>query len=125
VTRGALLLMDYGDTTAALAARPATDWLRTYRAHERAGPPLAALGTQDVTAEVPLDQFPGFTAERQAEWLRRHGIDELVEEGRRTWHERTVTDLAAIRARSRVHEAEALLDPAGLGAFWVLSAVSR
>jgi SAM-dependent MidA family methyltransferase len=121
VARGSLLLIDYGDTTAALAARSATDWLRTYRAHERGGHPLEALGTQDVTAEVPIDQFPGFVATRQADWLRAHGIDGLVEEGRRIWHERTVTDLAAIRARSRVHEAEALLDPAGLGAFWVLS----
>jgi SAM-dependent MidA family methyltransferase len=122
VARGALLLADYGDTTAGMAARPATEWLRTYRAHQRGAHPLTALGTQDVTVEVPLDQLPGFTVERQADWLRRHGIDDLIDEGRRIWHERSVTDLAAIRARSRVHEAETMLDPAGLGAFWVLSA---
>ena len=45
-----------------------------------------------------------------------------MDEGRRRWHERTVTDLAAIRARSWIHEADALLDPAGLGGFWALTA---
>jgi SAM-dependent MidA family methyltransferase len=122
IERGALLLLDYGDTTPSLAARPATGWLRTYRGHERGGRPLDDLGTQDITCEVPVDQLGGLTVERQADWLRRHGIDGLVEEGRRRWHERTQTDLDAIRARSRVHEADALLDPAGLGAFRVLSA---
>ncbi len=39
-----------------------------------------------------------------------------MEEARAAWHGRAATDLAAIAARSRVHEAEALLDPAGLGA---------
>jgi hypothetical protein len=35
---------------------------------------------------------------------------------RAAWHGRTATDLAAVAARSRVQEADALLDPAGLGA---------
>ena len=57
----------------------------------------------------------------QADWLRAHGIDELVEEGRRVWEERKhVGDLEAMRARSRVNEADALLDPAGLGGFRVI-----
>jgi SAM-dependent MidA family methyltransferase len=122
VERGAVVLFDYGDRTADLAARPATEWLRTYRGHQRGGGPLEDLGTQDITCEVPLDQVTGFAVERQADWLRRHGIDGLVEEGRRLWHGRSQVDLAAIRARSRVHEADALLDPAGLGAFRVLTA---
>jgi SAM-dependent MidA family methyltransferase len=121
VERGSLLLFDYGDTTASLARRPATDWLRTYRGHERGGRPLDDLGLQDITCEVPIDQLGDLTATSQADWLRANGIDDLVEEGRRVWHERTQTDLAAIRARSRVHEADALLDPSGLGAFWVLT----
>ena len=58
---------------------------------------------------------------RQADWLAEHGIDELVDEGRRVWSDRApVADLEALRARSRVSEAEALLDPTGLGAFRVL-----
>ena len=37
------------------------------------------------------------------------------------WAERgRIGDLAALRARSRVREAEALTDPVGLGAFTVL-----
>ena len=55
------------------------------------------------------------------EFLRAHGIDELVEEGRAAWQANAaVGDLAALKARSRIREAEALLDPAGLGAFTVL-----
>jgi hypothetical protein len=44
-----------------------------------------------------------------------------VDEGRRTWKERAhLGDLRAIAARSRITEAEALVDPGGLGAFRVL-----
>jgi SAM-dependent MidA family methyltransferase len=121
VTAGSVVLFDYGDTTASLADRPVEEWLRTYRGHERGGPVYEAPGTQDITCEVPVDQLPGFTVERQDAWLRAHGLDDLVEAGRRAWHDRTVTDLTAIRARSRVHEAEALADPTGLGAFKVLT----
>ena len=60
------------------------------------------------------------TTKTQADWLRHHGIDELVAEGRRVWDERAhVGDLAAVRMRSRVTEAEALLEPGGLGGFTV------
>lgn len=116
---GRLVAFDYCSTTAAVAARPVDAWLRTYRAHERGDPPLDAPGTQDITTDVCLDQLPASTASgTQADWLRAHGIDELVAEGKRVWEERAgVGDLAAVRMRSRVAEAEALLDPAGLGAF--------
>ena len=77
-------------------------------------------GSQDITYDVPFDQLPGGVRSTQAAWLRRWGIDELVDEGRRIWTERAaVADLAALRARSRVREAEALLDSAGLGGFVV------
>jgi hypothetical protein len=57
----------------------------------------------------------------QADWLRASGIDELVAQGRTEWSERArVGDLAALTARSRVSESDALLDPAGLGRFRVL-----
>jgi SAM-dependent MidA family methyltransferase len=119
---GHLLVFDYcAPTTAALAGRPPAEWLRTYRAHERGGPPLDAAGTQDITVEVCLDQLPvPSDVTTQAKWLRANGIDELVEEGRRAWNERaSVADLAAVRMRSRVTEADALLDPTGLGGFTV------
>jgi SAM-dependent MidA family methyltransferase len=121
---GWVLVIDYGATTAGLAARPPQEWLRTYRQHARGGPALVALGEQDLTCEVDGDQLAAVaapTSERsQAEWLAAHGIDDLVEEGRRTWTARAgIGDLAAVRARSRVNEAAALLDPGGLGAFRV------
>lgn len=125
VERGRVVAIDYADTTASLAARPQGEWLRTYRGHERGGDPLDAPGTQDITVEVAVDQLatvrPPDADRTQAEFLRAHGIDDLVEEGRRLWTERAhLGDLAAIRARSRVTEAEALTDPAGLGGFRVL-----
>ena len=62
------------------------------------------------------------TSERsQAEWLRAHGIEELVDAALAGWRERAhVGDLDALRHRSRVGEADALLDPDGLGDFRVL-----
>jgi hypothetical protein len=49
-----------------------------------------------------------------------HGIDELVDEGKRYWEAHAAhPDLAAMRMRSRISESEALLDPAGLGSFTV------
>jgi SAM-dependent MidA family methyltransferase len=120
--RGRVVAIDYCSTTEELASRPWTEWVRTYRGHARGSHPLAELGRQDITCEVAVDQLPPATrAVTQAEWLRQHGIDALVEAGRATWRERAhLGDLAAVRARSRVTEADALLDPAGLGAFQVL-----
>jgi SAM-dependent MidA family methyltransferase len=95
--------------------------LRTYRAHQRGGPPQCDPGEQDITTEVALDQLPaGFTTSTQADFLRRWGIDALVEEGRTVWQARAhLGDLVALRARSRAREADALLDPDGLGGFTV------
>jgi len=118
---GRLVCIDYADATAALAARPWTDWVRAFAGHERVEEPFADPGSRDVTVVVPWDQLPPADAVTdQATWLRRHGIEELVEEGRRHWAEHAAApDLAAVRMRSRVNEAEALLDPTGLGAFAV------
>jgi hypothetical protein len=71
---------------------------------------------------VCLDQLPVASAVRpQAQFLRRWGIDELVAEGRAAWTAAAAApDVAALRMRSRVSEAEALTDPHGLGAFDVL-----
>jgi len=125
VGAGRLVVVDYGAPTADLAARSAMSWLRTYRGHERGGHPLDAPGSQDITSDVALDQLqldrPATRVRTQAEWLHDLGIDELVEEGRRRWAAAAhAPDLAAIRARSRVREAEALTEPEGLGGFTVL-----
>lgn len=123
VRSGAVLAFDYArPMTAELASRPWRDWLRTYRRHDRGGHYLDRPGSQDITTELPLDQFrPPDRKETQAAFLRRHGIDELVEEGDRAWDAAaTRPDVAALTMRSRRREAEALTDPAGLGAFAVV-----
>jgi SAM-dependent MidA family methyltransferase len=120
--QGTVVAFDYADTTASMAARDPSEWLRTYRGHHRGDAPLRDLGTQDITCEVAVDQLPAPShTSAQATWLRAHGIDELVEEGKRTWVERRhIGDLEALRARSRVNEAASLIDPNGLGGFAVM-----
>lgn len=124
VDHGRVVVVDYGETTATLGRRGG--WLRTYREHERGADPYVEPGSFDITCDLPLDQLeplgPPDIDMDQASFLRGHGIDDLVAEGRRIWTERAATgDLAAIRARSRIGESEALLDPEGLGAFRVLA----
>lgn len=127
--RGAVILADYAGTVEGLLARGQASWLRTYRAHHRGGHPLEEPGTQDITADVCLEALRRAAARAglrvaeetaQAEWLRSLGVDELVEAARATWHGRSATDLAALAARSRVQEADALCDPGGLGAHRVV-----
>ena len=99
--------------------------MRTYADHGRAGHPLDAPGSTDITVEVARDQLA--TVDRpaddrsQAEFLAAHGLADLVEEGRRRWADAGASGgLDALAGRSRVHEAEALTDPGGLGAFRVM-----
>jgi SAM-dependent MidA family methyltransferase len=116
----ALHALDYCTaTTSDLVGRSWRDWLRTYRAHGRGEHYLRNCGGQDITAQVCLDQLPTpLSVETQAEFLRRFGIDELVEEGRRGWSAAAARpDVAALTMRSRIVEAEALLDVRGLGSF--------
>lgn len=121
---GRVVAIDYGRSTAELAALPAEAWLRTYAAHGRGRGPLEAPGTQDITCDVCWDQLdivaPPSGRRTQAAFLRDHGIEALVEEGRQQWAELGLAGgLAAISGRSRSSEAEALLDPDGLGGFVV------
>ena len=132
VGTGRIVAFDYGAETPELAGRaslsddPAAGlgWLRTHRDHDGGAWWLADPGSCDITADVALDQVQAdHRADvcAQADFLRTHGVGELVAEGRASWSERaSVGDLAALRARSRTREAEALLDPAGMGAFNVL-----
>lgn len=118
---GRLVCLDYADTTAALAARPWTDWVRAFADQERLAEPFAEPGSRDITVVVPWDQLPApDRVATQAAWLRGHGIDDLVAEGAAHWEAHAAApDLTAMRMRSRLREADALLDPDGLGAFWV------
>jgi NADH dehydrogenase [ubiquinone] 1 alpha subcomplex assembly factor 7 len=129
--RGEVILIDYLVGVDELVARGSVGWLRTYRAHERGGDPLVAPGSQDLTCDVPRE-FVATAARRagfrvagdvdQATWLQTLGIDDAVEAGRVVWRERAhLGDLEAIAGRSRIGEAAALTDPAGLGAHRVMT----
>jgi SAM-dependent MidA family methyltransferase len=128
---GELVVIDYVDDARGLVERGPESWLRTYRAHDRGAAPLDAPGEQDLTSDVVREQVvqaargSGFTPagdQSQAEWLRELGIDDLVREGRETWEARAqLGDLEALAGRSRITEAAALCDPAGLGAHRVLT----
>ena len=123
IERGSLLLFDYcTETTAAVSAMPWREWLRTYKDHERGGHYLLAPGSQDITAQVVLDQLPaGFNAMTQVQFLQQWGIDELVLEGKEYWENLSgAPDVAAIKMRSRATEAQSLLAPGGLGGFTAL-----
>ena len=129
---GWIVALDYGADTRTLAGRagPSDDpgaglgWLRTHRHHQGGSSWLTEPGSCDIAADVAFDQVQAdHRAEvcSQAEFLRGCGIDELVAEGRAAWAGRAgVGDLDTLRARSRTSEAQALLDPAGMGAFSVL-----
>lgn len=122
VRAGRVVAVDYArSSTAEMTARPWREWLRTYRRHGRGEHYLAAPGAQDITTDVALDQLPKPDAvHTQSRFLRRWGIDELAAEGREAWARAAASpDLTAVTMRSRVREAETLLDPGGLGAFTV------
>ena len=122
---GRVVAIDYASDSADLARRPWDEWVRTYADHGRAGDPLTNPSSRDITCDVAVDQLalvrrPDIDRD-QAAFLRAHGLDELVEEGAARWRtEGSSASLTAIAGRSRVHEAEALTDPTGLGAFRVL-----
>ena len=127
LARGRLALFDYCTaSTLQAAATPWREWLRTYAHHERGGHYLSDPGEQDITVQVMLDQLEAVaepeTIRSQAQFLQLWGIDDLVDEGRRAWEVAAAhPDLAAMKMRSRISEAAALLDPAGLGGFSALT----
>ena len=121
---GRVVVIDYMSTSAEMARRPWTEWLRTYASHQRAGSPLEAPGSCDITTEVALDQLlvvaEAATHRSQAEFLEAHGIDDLVTQGRSWWADGGIRGgRRALEGASRIREAEALVDPDGLGGFTV------
>jgi SAM-dependent MidA family methyltransferase len=118
IEQGRVIVIDYCRSDSADVE------VRTYAQHGPAGDPLEHLGLKDITVDVDLAQLeqvrPASSIQSQADWLVAHGIEDLVAEGRRVWAESAaVGDLAALRMRSRVREAEALVEPTGLGGFTV------
>lgn len=120
---GRVVALDYGADTVELADRGGMGWLRVHGA-DGSWSWLERPGHCDITADVAFDQVQAdhrAVVCSQADFLRAHGIDDLVAEGRARWRERAgVADLEALAARSRITEAAALLDPAGMGGFTVL-----
>ena len=127
---GVLAVVDYFATASQIAERGQDGWLRTYREHERGTSAIDAPGSQDITIDLPTEyvvqvaERAGFAVVSdmtQSDWLRKLGVDELVADAREQWQERAhIGDLEALGHRSRVVEADALLDPSGLGAHRVL-----
>lgn len=116
--RGRLLIFDYCTaTTSEVSSMPWREWLRTYKDHERGGHYLLDPGSQDITAQVVLDQLPiGFETLTQAQFLSEWGINKLVEEGISYWETMTgAPDVAALKMRSRVNERSELMELSGLG----------
>ena len=124
IENGRLLLFDYcSASTAEIALTPWREWLRTYRDQARGAHYLSDPGSQDITAQVMLDQLPsGATTSTQADFLTQWGIDELVREGSDYWENmKHAPDVAAMKMRSRFTEAKSLIDQNGLAAFTSLS----
>ena len=124
IDHGRLLLLDYcSSSTAEIALTPWRDWLRTYRDQGRGDHYLINPGSQDITAQVMLDQLPtGFATSTQADFLTQWGIDDLVSEGNAYWESmKNAPDVAAMKMRSRSTEAKSLTDFSSLGAFTALS----
>lgn len=124
LNRGTVIAFDYCTArTEELTGQPWRSWLRTYRSHDRGDHYLRDPGSQDITAQVCVDQLPSpSTFESQSDFLQRWQINDLVEEGRSAWAASAARpDVAALTMRSRVREAEALMDPSGLGMFGAIS----
>ena len=127
LSRGRVVVIDYASpTTAALAVRPWREWLRTYRGHERGQHYLRDPGSQDITADVAIDQLIAWCGEpdvvrTQNQFLQRWGIEQLVDEGKSYWATHAgQPSVEAMKMRSRVRESEALLAEPGLGTFAVI-----
>lgn len=117
LSRGFLLLFDYGATAEQLYANPRrAGTLRAYRRHAMVADPLACLGAADLTADVDFTTLMRVAREEglrlraftdQRSFLRAHGIGE--------WLRRPPTP--GLPGHLRLLE---LLDPRGLGAVRVL-----
>ena len=116
---GRVVAFDYAATTArAGRAGRGREWLRTYRGHERGGRPLDAprrRRTSPARSPSTSCRRPTARPRRQADWLRAHGIDELVDEGRRDLARAGRASATSRRSGPAAgsREAEALLDPTG------------
>ncbi len=129
---GALLVIDYGATAEELEQRRVTGTLRTYRSHHLGPHPLHAPGETDITADVnftalaAVAELAGAEVElhRQDDFLAGLGLRELIGRLRQTELEfaRSGDELGRLQVRSDRTDAEALVNPRGLGDFRALVA---
>ncbi len=127
ITSGSLILIDYmRESTEAFANLTRSDWLRTYRSHQRGSDPLLHPGESDITVDVAADQLIAAVGQptsntTQAAALEAWGIGQVLQESAHTWANRPSDfDLRSLRARSHATEAPILTDPTGLGGFTVM-----
>lgn len=125
--RGKMILIDYcTKSTSEICSIPWRNWLRTYKNHERGTHYLIEPGSQDITTQVILDQLrlyvPNIQIESQSSWLKKYGIEDLVDEGKKYWEEhRSSPNVVALKMLSRVNEASILMNETGLGGFSVVA----
>ena len=129
---GAVVMIDYGDTTSGLAGRRAAGTMRTYRAHHLGPDPLVEPGATDITMDIDFSaliataESVGATTEytTQADFLAAWGLRERLSTLRHLELEaaRAGSTMERLQLRSRATEAETLLHPRGLGDFRVLVA---
>jgi SAM-dependent MidA family methyltransferase len=129
---GTLLVIDYGGAVEELEHRRTSGTLRTYRSHHLGPEPLVEPGATDITADVNFTaavaaaESVGATVElhRQDDFLTALGLREELSRLREDELRlaRSGDELARLRVRSDRSDAEALLNPRGLGDFGVLVA---
>ncbi len=129
---GAVVLIDYGDTSEGLAPRRQAGTLRTYREHHLGPEPLAEPGSTDLTADVNFtalirhaeDVGATVSLVRQDDFLRELGLAEEIDRMRESEQvlARTGDEMSRLAVRTERLAAETLLHPRGLGDFRVLIA---
>ncbi|MGA7226718.1 MAG: SAM-dependent methyltransferase [Acidimicrobiia bacterium] len=132
LAEGALVLIDYGETSENLLPRRRDGTLRTYRSHHLGPHPLDEPGETDITADVNFTalvaaaESAGARVElhRQDDFLTGLGLRQRLSELREAELQaaRTGEDMERLWLRTLKTEAETLLHPRGLGDFRVLVA---
>jgi SAM-dependent MidA family methyltransferase len=130
LVEGAVVLIDYGDTTEGLERRRADGTLRTYRGHHLGPQPLLEPGETDITVDVnftavmAIAEVAGAEVEmhRQDDFLESLGLRDRIAElrERELTAARSGDTMGQLQARSDRTNAETLLHPRGLGDFKVL-----
>lgn len=122
IDSGSAVFVDYFASTVELAGLGQNQWLRTYKSNSRAMASTELNALQDITIQVPVDQLPA--AEEvltQAEFLTRWGIEDAkLVASETSVATAALGNLEHLKARARLSEAQALLDPDGLGGFRVV-----